>query len=109
MTDPLFAALPGPVGPLRVLLDARIDELTGQGHPLEPDLALVVRSLADRIDTANATRRDRGFVILTAEYRAARRDLFADLDDGGADPFEAALVEFRAAAAGQPRGPVEVD
>ena len=107
MTDPLFAALPGPAGPLRRLLDERIGELTAAGHVLEQDLALVVRSLADRIDDANAGRAYRGFVMLTAEYRAARRDLFADLDDGGADPLEAALGAFLAAEAGDPQDSLE--
>jgi len=109
VTDPLFAALPGPTGPLRRLLDARIAELTDGGQTLQADLALVVRSLADRIDQANASRAYRGFVMLTAEYRAARRDLFADLDDGGADPLEVALAEFRAAETGHPAGPVRAE
>jgi hypothetical protein len=98
MTDPLFAALPGPIGALRRLLDARVAELQAAGNTLEPDLVLLVRSLADRIDTANATNAYRGFVMLTAEYRAARRDLF----DGAADPLQVALADFRAAAAGHP-------
>lgn len=106
MTDALFAALPGPVGPLRRLLDDRVAALADQGHELEADLLLVVRSLADRIDDANATRAFRGFVMLTAEYRAARRDLFDGVDDSGPDPLEAALAEFRAAEAGHPPGPV---
>lgn len=106
MTDPLFEAFPGPIGPLRQLLDTRIGELVDQGHELAADLALVVRSLANRIDEANGARAYRGFVMLTAEYRAARRDLFEGLDDGGADPLEVALAEFRAAEAGHPPGPV---
>lgn len=104
MTDPLFAALPGPVGPLRALLDARCAELAGQGHQLPADLVLVVASLADRIDAANGAKAYRGFVMLTAEYRAARRDLLEGLDDTGPDPLEAALAEFRAAEAGHPQG-----
>jgi hypothetical protein len=71
MTDPLFAALPGPAGPLRRELDARLE--------LEPDadpvLALVVRGLADRYDWAVAGRQYRGFVMITAEFRAAYREL----------------------------------
>ena len=90
MTDPLFAALPGPRGPLRALLDARVAELEAAANVLPADLVLVVQSLADRIDAANATRAYRGFVMLTAEYRAARRDLLDGADDGGADPLEAA-------------------
>jgi len=107
-TDPLFAALPGPAGPLRRLLDARIAELTDPDGAAElpADLVHVVRSLADRIDDANAGRQVRGFVILTAEYRAARGDLFAGVDDSGPDPLDLALAEFRAAEAGHPPGPV---
>ena len=109
MTDPLFAALPGPRGPLRLLLDARLDELRGQGHELAPDLVLVVASLADRIDDANGARAYRGFVMLTAEYRAARRDLLEGLDDGGADPLEAALAAFSAAENGHTAGLLTAD
>lgn len=106
MTDPLFAALPGPRGPLRTLLDARVAELRAAGQDLADDLVLVVASLADRIDDANGARAYRGFVMLTAEYRAARRDLLDGLDDGGADPLEAALVAFRESQAGHAPGPV---
>jgi hypothetical protein len=71
VTEPLFAALPGPAGPLRTLLDARLAD-----HPdADPVLALVVRSLADRIDWAIGGRQYRGFVMITAEFRAAYRDL----------------------------------
>lgn len=31
MTGPLFAVLPGPIGPLRALLDARCRDLAEQG------------------------------------------------------------------------------
>lgn len=106
MTDPLFAALPGPTGPLRGLLDDRCSELTAQGVKLPADLVLVVASLADRIDAANGAKAYRGFVMLTAEYRAARRDLLEGVDDSGPDPLEAALAEFRAAEMGNPPGPV---
>ena len=100
MTAPLFAALPGPRGPLRKLLDAKLATLTEQGHEFPADLVLVVASLADRIDDANGARAYRGFVMLTAEYRAARRDLFEGvLVDDGPDPLEIALAEFRAAEA----------
>jgi hypothetical protein len=109
VTDPLFAAFPGPTGPLRTLLDARIAELGDAGTVLAADLALVVRSLADRIDTANATRQYRGFVMLTAEYRAARRDLLDGADDGGADPFEASMAAFLAAETGHPSRPLPDD
>ena len=63
-TDPLFAALPGPRGPLRTLLDARVDELRAAGQRLDPDLVLVVASLADRIDQANGAGAYRGFVMM---------------------------------------------
>lgn len=106
MTDPLFAALPGPVGPLRALLDARCRELTDQGVELPADLVMLVASLADRIDEANGARAYRGFVMLSAEYRAARRDLLEGIDDSGPDPLEAALADFRAAEMGHPPGPV---
>jgi hypothetical protein len=102
VTDPLFAALPGPAGPLRALLDARVAEVGGD---LPADLVLVVRSLADRIDSANAARQYRGFVMLTAEYRAARRDLFDGVGVGD-DGFDQALAAFRAAEAGHPADPV---
>ena len=71
MTDPLFAVLPGPAGRCRQLLDAKIAEV-GDADPV---LALVVRSLADRIDWAVGGRQYRGFTLLTAEFRAAYRDL----------------------------------
>lgn len=105
MTDPLFAALPGPAGPLRKLVDERIAQLAEQQVDLPADLALVVRSLADRIDEANGARAYRGFVMLTAEFRSARRDLFDSVTTAGDDGFEAALAEFRAAEAGHAEGP----
>lgn len=71
MTEPLFAALPGPAGPLRRLLDVKIAEV-GDADPV---LAMVVRSLADRIDWAIGGRQYRGFVMITAEFRAAYREL----------------------------------
>ena len=71
MTEPLFAALPGPAGPLRRLLDAKLAEV-GDADPV---LALVVQSLADRIDWAIGGRQYRGFVMITAEFRAAYREL----------------------------------
>ena len=108
MTDPLFAFLPGPVGPLRRLLDARVAELDGSDLPA--DLVLVAQSLADRVDAANAVNAYRGFVLLTAEYRAARRDLFEGVaTDGADDDLAAALAEFRAAESDHPAGPVPTD
>ena len=107
MTDPLFAALPGPTGRFRRAADARLLELAGGGLELDPVLVLLVGSLADRVDTANATRRDRGFVMLSAEFRAAWRDVVGDgAGDDGDDALAAALAEFRAAEADHPAGPV---
>lgn len=101
MTEALFDVVltPGRHGPLRQMLDERIGQLTDQGIDLPGDLVLVVQSLADRIDTANAVRAYRGFVILTAEYRAARRDLFDGVNDTADDGLETALAAFRAATA----------
>lgn len=76
------------------MLQRRIDQAAADGHELPEDLALVALSLADRIDTANARDERRGFVMLTAEYRAARAQLFDGLDQAGADPLDAALSEF---------------
>jgi hypothetical protein len=74
VTDPLFAALPGPAGPLRALLDTRLLELGGDHDPV---LTLVTAALADRLDWAIAGRQYRGFVMLTAEFWRAYRDLTA--------------------------------
>lgn len=107
MTAPLFAALPGPVGPLRGKLDARVAELAGRGVDLDPDLVLVVQSLADRIDDANGARTFRGFVMLTAEYRSARRDLFEGVSsESGPDALDVALAAFRAASPIDTAGPI---
>lgn len=84
------------------MLSARLDAVRSQGHDIAEDLALVALSLADRIDAANLAGDRRGFVMLASEYRAARRDLLEGLDDGDADPLDAALAEFRAAATGDP-------
>jgi len=73
-TDPLFTVLPGPHGPLHRLLAEQT-----AGPDLPGDLLHVVESLADRIDAANAAGAYRGFVMLTAEYRAARAELLGDL------------------------------
>lgn len=105
MSDPLFAYLPGPVGPLRAALDQVIADQVTAGAELRPDLILVAESLADRIDSANAARAYRGLVLLTAEYRACTRDLFEAVpaaDDG----LDAALAEFRAAEANNAAGSV---
>ena len=93
MTDPLFAALPGPAGPLRQLLDQRLaDE-----PDADPVLALVVRSLADRLDWAIGGRQYRGFVMITAEFRAAYRDLLPQVPVD--DSFEQLLAEIAASSA----------
>jgi hypothetical protein len=93
MTDPLFAALPGPAGEVRQALDARLaDE-----PDADPVLALVVRSLADRIDWAIGGRQYRGFVMITAEFRAAYRDLLPQV--AADDTFEQLLAEIAADAA----------
>jgi hypothetical protein len=105
VSDALFAPAV-PAGPLRQALDSLVTELTGSGTDLPADLVLVAQSLADRIDDANRSRVSRGFGILTAEFRAARRDLFAGTGVTPDDSFAAALAEFRAAEAGHPAGPV---
>jgi hypothetical protein len=99
VTDPLFAALPGPAGPLRRLLDARLaDE-----PDADPVLALVVQSLADRIDWAIGGRQYRGFVMITAEFRAAYRDLLPSAPAD--DTFETLLREIAADDHGRPAVP----
>lgn len=117
MTDALFdlVAMPAPhAGPLRKALDGKITEATEAEIPVDADLIVVTRALADRIDSAIAARAYRGFVMLTAEYRSARRDLFEHVaGDAGDDGFAAALAEFeaseRAASSGHPEGPVTAD
>jgi hypothetical protein len=107
VSDPLFAVLPGPAGQLRTLLNAEVATATGAGAVLPADLVLVCAHLADRIDWAVAGRQYRGFVMLTAEYRAARRELFGDLgaaDDS--DGFADALAALSAAEAGHTAGPL---
>ena len=90
MTDPLFAVLPGPAGQLRTLLDAECTAAAAAGAVLPADLVLVVAHLADRIDWAVGGRQYRGFVMITAVFRAAYRELvptvaaddtFAPLED----------------------------
>lgn len=87
-TDPLFTVLPGPHGALRRLLAEQT-----AGRDLPGDLLHVVESLADRIDAANAAGAYRGFVMLTAEYRAARADLLGD-QAPAADPLNDLLAEL---------------
>jgi hypothetical protein len=85
VTEPLFAALPGPAGPLRQLLDVKLAD----DPDADPVLALVVRSLADRIDWAIGGRQYRGFVMITAEFRAAYRELVPQI--AADDSFEELL------------------
>ena len=105
----LFAALPPPLGPFAKLLEQRVTELTEGGAELDPVVLELVRYLATRVDRANAEHRDRGFVILAAEVRAAYRDLTGDGVGGDGDTFADMLAEFaaaeqRAAAAGDAAG-----
>jgi hypothetical protein len=100
MSSPLFDIPSRPAGPLRRLLATRLESIEAAGHDLPGDLALVALSLADRIDAANAGGDRRGFVMLTAEYRAARRDLLEGFDDAGTDPLDAAIAAFESADSG---------
>lgn len=90
MTEPLFAALPGPAGPLRRLLDAKLADV-GDADPV---LSLVAQSLADRIDWAIGGRQYRGFVMITAEFRAAYRELVPTVVAD--DAFEQLIAEIAA-------------
>ena len=83
-----------PAGPLRKLLTARIRKATDAGNDIADDLALVALSLADRIDLANGGGDRRGFVMLCAEYRAARDQLLGGIDAAAADPFDAEFAAF---------------
>jgi hypothetical protein len=112
MSDPLFivtspeVAHPGLHGPIRLALDGRMAQL--EGRDWEPDLVLLVQVLADRVDQAVAMRDRRGFVQLTAEYRAARVDLMGAGDDG-TDALDAAIAAFTASESGHAQGPVPAD
>ena len=102
MTLPLFGETTRPAGPLRRVLDAKITTVRAAGVELDDDLALIARSLADRIDAQNVNGDRRGYVLLTGEYRQARGDLFAPAAVGGGtgddDAFSAALDAFRRSA-----------
>ena len=106
-TEPLFDVPVRPAGKVRASLDARLDKLRAAGSDVPDDLAVVCQALADRVDAANAGGDRRGYVMLSAEYRAARRDLLEGLvsGDGGPDPLEAAWREFSSATAGDAPGP----
>lgn len=92
-----------PAGPLRRLLTARIVKAEADGNDIPADLALVTLSLADRIDVANGGGDRRGFVMLCAEYRAARDQLLGGVDAAAADPFDAEFAEFVRAEQGGDR------
>ncbi len=94
MTQPLWETPAPAAGPLRRILSGQIDAARQGGADLPDDLALIALSLADRIDYANAHHERRGFVMLTAEYRQARDQLFAGVGAGDGDGFDAALAEF---------------
>jgi hypothetical protein len=102
VTAPLFDVPAPPPGRVRVALDKRLEQLRRDGHEVPEDLAVVAQALATRLDTANAGGARNGYVMLSAEYRAARRDLLEGIaaDDGGTDSLEAAIADFRAAQAG---------
>lgn len=106
MTEqPLFTLPTAPPGAIRAALDRRLatqPEL-GDSHP---DLILLARSLAGRLDRMDAGGDRRGYVMLAAEYRAARRDLLGDGAAAGPDPLDEALAAFRAAQEGNTPGPV---
>jgi hypothetical protein len=110
-TEPLWTEPARPHGLVRKALDARIASLRAAGSDLPDDLAVVAQSLADRIDAANAGGDRRGYVMLSAEYRAARRDLLEGVMsvDNGPDPLAAALADFRAATAGHDSEPIPAE
>jgi hypothetical protein len=111
-TEPLFDVPARPLGQVRAALDAKLDVLRAGGADVPDDLAVVCQALADRVDRANGGDFSRGYVMLSAEYRAARRDLLEGLvlpSDGGPDSLESAIAEFRAATAGDGAGPVPAE
>jgi hypothetical protein len=67
---------------------------------------LLTQSLAGRLDRMDACGQRQGYVMVSAEYRAARRDIFGDGATVGPDPLDEALAAFRAAASGDTQGPV---
>jgi hypothetical protein len=110
-TDPLWTEPARPHGLIRRALDAKIALLRDAGNDVPEDLAIVTAALADRIDSANAGGDRRGYVMLSAEYRQARHDLFDGITDngGGPDPLTVALADFRNAQAGNNPGPVPAE
>jgi hypothetical protein len=88
--------LPAPSGELRRRLTARIERARADGHDIPVDLELVTLALADHIDRATARGERRGFVMLTAEYRSCRDQLFAGADADGTDPLDTAMADFLA-------------
>lgn len=115
MDAPLFdIAPPAARGPVRAALDAHLTALRARPDvTLADDLAILVQSLADRIDQANAGRDRRGYVMLSAEYRAARDALLQGVtDDDASDPIGTALQAFMAehsAEASDTPGPLPAD
>lgn len=106
MTEqPLFTEPPRPVGVIRAALDRRLASQP-ELDTSHPDLVLLAQSLAGRLDRMDACGERRGYVMVAAEYRAARRDLLGDQLTAGADPLDEALAAFRAAAEADPQGPV---
>lgn len=100
MTLPLFGDERFPPGPIRRSLDAKVAAVRAAGAELDDDLAILARSLADRVDAMNATGERRGFVLIASEYRQTRAQLFeAVSSDSGSDGFEEALAAFSATAA----------
>lgn len=110
MTGAALFDLPGPPpGLIRRALDKWLDELRADGARVPEDLAIVAQMLANRVDQANAAANQRGYVMLSAEYRAARHDLLEGIttDVGaGPDPLAVALAEFRAATATDDEGSI---
>lgn len=106
-TEPLFTEPAWPSGPIRAALDSRLAELP-DATLAHPDLVILTRSLAGRLDRMDACGERRGYVMLAAEYRAARRDLLPDTI-AGPDPLQAALDDWRAAQASDAEGPVPAE
>lgn len=98
-TPPLWDVPERPAGRMRKALDAMVDLLRSGGADVPEDLYIVSQTLADRIDAANAGGDRRGYVMLSAEYRAARADLLEGVvtSVNGSDPLEQAWAEFNAA------------
>lgn len=101
-TQPLWEMPDRPAGRMRRALDAMVELLRSGGADVPEDLYIVSQTLADRIDAANAGGDRRGYVMLSAEYRAARADLLEGVVTSatGGDPLEQAWAEFNASTSG---------